>query len=497
MSRCTHVRRKLRRIKGEELPEKEASTFGVARSVAEVHDLDEEWRQWEGRVIDKDMARAGVRKIQQQTKAQQEVEKQTGNKASSQKTEKKDNANEPLEPLDADAQNGASGKIMSSTSAGEDATIDPHQPEQRQQNAPELGLKGQLPRMLGPSQLSGELVLELSGGKAQEEASRPQLRLQAWDFPGQREYAQLNLLYFTGQAMYLAMCDLSADPVEEWQDLKFWLWAITRYAKTEREKEGHKKKRGGGGERFEEAEEQPRPPILIVGTHWSKRREGADVTLQKHLEGLVEQLPSLRRQLQDGPGSCDGEACRCKWLFPVENKADCLEKCKGIGALRKKIGEIGQEMILDRGLQRTPAQHAGMNSKRYPVSWLRGHDLLRQLGEGLACTAARKDVRRCVEEARRAGKHLQKDARGAVTFPLQSLLDVQCSVWEGLKAPAGTSLRVCLFGEENDAETMEVSLSFDFLSLETVSELLQRMRPKHLEGAGNNPKRVLSVSSQL
>ena len=152
-----------------------------------------------------------------------------------------------------------------------------------------------------------------------------ELRLQSWDFPGQQEYALLNLLYFNERGIYLVFCDMSGDLEEEWPHLSFWLWAIAQYAKASGEKR----------------HQTPNPPILLVGTKMGKQRV-KEAELQKKIEGLLEQVPQLKEQLQVGPRSTDES--RCSWLFPIENKPSNLQDLEEyIGPLRDRIQKIASD----------------------------------------------------------------------------------------------------------------------------------------------------------
>ena len=59
---------------------------------------------------------------------------------------------------------------------------------------------------LGPRLMDDDLYLEITKFDPEEELFRP--RLQCWDFPGQGDYLQCNLLYFDGSGIYLVFVDV-------------------------------------------------------------------------------------------------------------------------------------------------------------------------------------------------------------------------------------------------------------------------------------------------
>ena len=360
--------------------------------------------------------------------------------------------------------------------------------------------------LVGPAPLNADFLLKLGGRQSGMEGAagpKPELRLQAWDFPGQREYSQLNLLYFSSRAVYLVFVDLSGDPEEEWQELKFWLWAIAQYASeplpecTDEDAE------------VAEGTARPKPPIFLVGTRWAERRAGMEEWLQQRMESLLEQVPGLKSQLQK---SQDDE-CGCCWLFGVENKPQAPSGCRGIPELRAAVARAGLEMVLPETERSDPSEpshkreeeekkekneeseeceeqepsacHAGICSERYPIPWLRGHDLLAQLGQGLRGTADPKEINRKAQlqdskesedsaACPRCGGQLEDRQCGSLKGPLR----MNASNGEAMVAPEGAALKrgVC-----KGCGSQVVELSYDFLPYQIVEELLLGMRPQALE----------------
>ena len=390
-----------------------------------------------------------------------------------------------------------------------------HEAEVKEKEAAAREPQESLDVTVGPAPLGQDLTLQLSrrrkadgggGGAGDSENPGPQLRLQAWDFPGQREYAQLNLLYFTSQAIYLVMTDLSGDLEEEWAHLKYWLWAIAQVAK-QAEKEG----------------KETLPPVFLVGTKWDSRKDGVDKYLQKRLEAFFQQVPAMRELMQEGPGVCNEEACCCEWLFPVENKAKPPPPpgppppsrapaphppstpppppppaapprvaqprlghlgCKGIDKLREAVTAAASESFLPRSSAKGKAvkPHCGMNSDCYPVAWLRGYELLNKLGEGFSGTASQRKLLQCLEkmqtEQSSENPPLCPTCSGpAVVAKTKSFLEVKGLDGQDLRAPPGADLRATC----RTCEDIRVTLSYDFIKLADVKELLQGMQPKGLD----------------
>ena len=374
--------------------------------------------------------------------------------------------------------------------------------------------------LVGPAPLNADFLLKLGGRQGGTEGAagpKPELRLQAWDFPGQREYSQLNLLYFSSRAMYLVFVDLSGDPEEEWQELKFWLWAIAQYASEPAPEWTEPAPEWTEDEDAEVAEStaRPKPPIFLVGTRWAERRTGMEEWLQQRMESLLEQVLGLKSQLQK---SQDDE-CGCCWLFGVENKPQAPSGCRGIPELRAAVARAGLEMVLPQTERSDPSEpshkrekaeekekneeseeceekepsacHAGICSERYPIPWLRGHDLLAQLGQGLRGTADLNEINRKAQlqgskesedpaACPRCGGQLGYRRRGSLKRPLR----MKASSGEEMLAPKNAALKT---GVCKGCGSQVVELSYDFLPYETVEELLLGMRPQALEPGAESP----------
>ena len=104
--------------------------------------------------------------------------------------------------------------------------------------------------MFGPRRMDDDLLVEI--GKLTDEPQPIQPRLQCWDFAGQGDYAQSNLLYFHGRGIYLVFCDVSQPLEEAWRELRFWLWCVSQYAKD------------AGGKC------DASPPVILVAAKWEK-----------------------------------------------------------------------------------------------------------------------------------------------------------------------------------------------------------------------------------
>ena len=109
---------------------------------------------------------------------------------------------------------------------------------------------------------------------------------------------------------------------EAWHHLKFWLWAVARYAA--------EVKIGTDGA----------PPVLVVGTKWSQSHETFNAEeINRRIDGLLLQLPRLRQQLQR-------VNTRCGWLHRVENFDSDSEKY--IQPLRDRLQQLARDILTPR-----------------------------------------------------------------------------------------------------------------------------------------------------
>ncbi|CAK9068070.1 Protein NLRC3, partial [Durusdinium trenchii] len=313
---------------------------------------------------------------------------------------------------------------------------------------------------LGPAPMGRDMVVDLGT------ASGIELRLQSWDFPGQQEYALLNLLYFNERGIYLVFCDMSGDIEEEWSHLSFWLWAIAQYAKATSPRK----------DAADTRPKAPNPPILLVGTKMGNQKI-KESELQKRVEGLLQRVPQLKQQLQPGPRLSDES--RCSWLFPVENKPTKENVEHWIAPLRERIQKIALQLVTPRDVWSDEAyvpDFVGLQATRYPTPWLRAHDLLAELGEGFRATVSN------LPDGLIDGKtKLVHDLR------VNTKNDIPLIV------PAGAVLHTAKDFQEprfrgrsrkSKADLLEtdVLVSCDFLPLSSIQKLLGGMQPAGISG---------------
>ena len=128
--------------------------------------------------------------------------------------------------------------------------------------------------------MDDDLYLEITKFDPEKEPFRP--RLQCWDFPGQGDYLQCNLLYFDGRGIYLVFVDVDQKLDDAWCELRLHLWSVVHYARDE-------------GAAIDSA-----PPVLLIATKWARKRLD-EQALDSRVEEFTEYLPRLKRQLQRGP----------------------------------------------------------------------------------------------------------------------------------------------------------------------------------------------------
>merc|ERR1712048_1244607 len=57
-----------------------------------------------------------------------------------------------------------------------------------------------------------------------------EVRVQIWDFPGQRKYEPLNVMHFSSKSIFLLVFSLQGWWEDEWADVKRWLGLINKFA---------------------------------------------------------------------------------------------------------------------------------------------------------------------------------------------------------------------------------------------------------------------------
>eukprot|EP00931_Biecheleriopsis_adriatica_P091810 TRINITY_DN6568_c0_g1_i5.p1 TRINITY_DN6568_c0_g1~~TRINITY_DN6568_c0_g1_i5.p1 ORF type:complete len:1597 (+),score=277.49 TRINITY_DN6568_c0_g1_i5:597-5387(+) len=181
-------------------------------------------------------------------------------------------------------------------------------------------------------------------------------RIQAWDFPGQGAYADLNILHFTSKAIYLVTVNLCRDLDKEFEELVFWLKNVHLYA--------------------------PKAPILIVGTHKSLLTYPLSDLEDKLLEFLTKN-PEVAHQIQRSPGLSKSGAA----IVAVEN-SDPADQ--GIPQVRGLVDKIANEMLLPGPGTSPSSAHVGLQGKLYPLHWLYAHDMM-QGGDLLQGAASSSD----------------------------------------------------------------------------------------------------------
>ena len=324
--------------------------------------------------------------------------------------------------------------------------------------------------------MDDQLFLDIESA-SDEEPFRP--RLQCWDFPGQNDYAQCNLLYFHGRGIYLAFVDVSQQLDDAWPELRFWLWAIAQHAHDDY---------------APTRKSTAAPPVLLIGTKWS-RKQLDEQALDSLVDSFLDYLPRLKTQLQMGPGV--SESCRSKWIFPVENFAVYVESY--IRPLRERLNELAAELLLPARQDAVNTKaHAGLQSQKYPVAWLRAHDLLTGLADGMDLTVPRAQLEEQFppREMHAASPGPSKRADDllapSLSFNLKSDEPLLTHSGERMLVPQGARVQVLGFGSGNH---ILVKVSCMSLGLSQVKMLLAGLRPRPI--IGEDVERVLSLLHAL
>ncbi|CAE7383523.1 NLRC3 [Symbiodinium sp. CCMP2592] len=312
---------------------------------------------------------------------------------------------------------------------------------------------------LGPRLMDNELFLEMSNADFKDEPSRP--RLQCWDFPGQADYAQCNLLYFHGRGIYLVFVDVSLPLEEAWHELRFWLWAVAQYA-------------FDNGKTANDTDSAP--PVVLVGTKWCNKQLDEQY-LDWRVETFREYVPRLKSQLQMGPGP--SSSCHSKWVFPIENFADNVESY--ISPLRERLNELAAELLLPAKhdtVNRKP--HAGLQSRTYHASWCRAHDLLTGLGDGMDLAVPWTQLPSAVKGPNHC-------------FNLKSDQSMKTRNGEKILVPEGALVQV--LGSAESGKDLLVKVSCTSLALSQVKRILAGLKPRPI--VGEEVFKVLSLLHSL
>ena len=312
---------------------------------------------------------------------------------------------------------------------------------------------------LGPRLMDDDLYLEITKFDPEEELFRP--RLQCWDFPGQGDYLQCNLLYFDGSGIYLVFVDVDQKLDDAWCELRLHLWSVVHYARDE-------------GAAIDSA-----PPVLLIATKWARKRLD-EQALDSRVEEFTEYLPRLKRQLQRGPGV--SESCRSKWVFPIENFAEDVESY--IRPLRERLSELAAELLLPARQDALNKMHAGLQSQKYPVAWLRAHDLLTGLGDGMDVRIPRAQLQAHLQRtAGNDGFATSEPSAGAFdllapnsSFSLKSDEPMLTRDGERILVPMGSHVEV--LGSADSGDDLRLRVSCILLELSQVKRLLGGLQPR-------------------
>ncbi|CAE7037298.1 NLRC3 [Symbiodinium sp. CCMP2592] len=317
--------------------------------------------------------------------------------------------------------------------------------------------------------MDDQLFLDMGRAGDEEEPFRP--RLQCWDFPGQNDYAQCNLLYFHGRGIYLAFVDVSQQLDDAWRELQFWMWAIAQHADDDSDYDPTRKSLAA-------------PPVLLVATKWSKKRLD-EQDLDSRVDSFLDYVPRLKSQLQAGPGV--SASCRSKWIYPVENFAEGVETY--IRPLRERLNELTVDLLLPTkpdAVNQKP--YAGLQSQTYPVAWLRAHDLLTGLGDGMDVTVPRTQLQAHLQRtAGNDGPATSEPSMGASdplapnsSFSLKADEPMLNRNGERILVPKGAYVQV--LGSANGGDDVHLRVSCTLLELSQVKRLLAGVKPRPVVG---------------
>ncbi|CAE7665773.1 NLRC3 [Symbiodinium sp. CCMP2456] len=284
-----------------------------------------------------------------------------------------------------------------------------------------------------PRSMGEDLFVELQQANQETPGSETRMiRLRPWDFPGQQEYSDLNLLYFNGTGVYMVFCDASRGLEEAWQEFRFWLWAVARFAVPEGRTTDKVQDHGVAG-----------PPIVLVATKWATKQFEA-YEMDHRLECARQEIPGLSGRLR-----CPPQPNESKCFFCIENFDGKPEQ--HIQPLRACIQSLARELLEPSGLQGT----------LYPVPYLQAHDLLTELADGLELHVAMNlsELRAKVEEG---GHQLKEAIQGTHAVHGTPVL-----------APKGSVLKNSIAEVPEQSGRVTLRLQCDSLEFVQVEQVLQ------------------------
>ena len=250
----------------------------------------------------------------------------------------------------------------------------------------------------------------------------------------------------TLKAISYVFCDVSQPLEEAWRELQFWLWCVAQYAKDEG------------------SEIDASPPVILVAAKWESRQLDQK-DMDARLEDFLRQLPKLRHQLQPGP---EDSQPRSKWLWPVENFADNVESY--IEPLRMRLQELALELLLPRSphLRADEMSHARLQSEEFPVAWLRAHDILTGLRDGMEAFVPETQLL--------APGSSNLDRR--LNIKLTSMVSLKTHKGETLFLPDGTNVQVEVLGRDDAGQKLHVMVFCTSLELSKVLEMFAGLGPR-------------------
>ena len=211
------------------------------------------------------------------------------------------------------------------------------------------------------------------------------------------------------------------------------------------------------------------------------------------MDAFLDYVPRLKSQLQAGPGF--SESCRSKWVFPIENFAEDVESY--IRPLRERLSELAAELLLPARQDALNKMHAGLQSQKYPVAWLRAHDLLTGLGDGMDVRIPRAQLQAHLQRtAGNDGFATSEPSAGAFdllepnsSFHLKSDEPMLTSNGERILVPKGARAQV--LGSAISGDDLHLRVSCTLLELSQVKKLLAGVTPRAI--VGEDVPEVLSL----
>ncbi|CAE7303486.1 NLRC3 [Symbiodinium sp. CCMP2592] len=282
-----------------------------------------------------------------------------------------------------------------------------------------------------PRSMGEDLLVKLQA-KDTPGSETSMIRLRPWDFPGQQEYSDLNLLYFNGTGIYIVFCDASRELEEAWQEFRFWLWAVARFAVHE-DRPTHNVRDQG----------EACPPIVLVATKWATKQFEAH-EMDDLLELACQEMHGLSVRLRCPPQPNESKCFFCMENFGVNSE-------QHIQPLRACIQSVARELLEPSGLQ----------GSLYPVPYLHAHDLLTELADGLEICVAMSlsELRAKVEEG---GRQLKEAIQGT-----------HASHGTRVLAPKGSVLKNSWAELQEQSGRVTLRLQCDSLEFVQVEQVLQ------------------------